>query len=102
MAKRGNNEGSVYRRRDGLWVAAITEAGGGRRKFYAHSRQEAARKLREALSARDKGLPQPGRTSIAAFLERWLEDTAARKVRPRTLRRYQEIVRLHLVPSLGR
>lgn len=39
---------------------------------------------------------------MSAFLRDWLEESAARKVRPRTLSGYEQIARLHLVPSLGR
>ena len=42
------------------------------------------------------------RLTVGQFLEIWLKDSAARKVRPRTLTRYQGIVRLHLVPAFGR
>ena len=49
------------------------------------------------------GLPIPeDRLSLANFLRRWLVDTAKPTLRPRTFRPYEELVRLHLAPSLGR
>ncbi len=61
MAKRGNGEGSVSARprADGLWVARYTVIGDGvtrRPVVYGRTRQEASRKLRAALIARDESL----------------------------------------------
>jgi integrase len=39
---------------------------------------------------------------VATFLDRWLVDVHKPAVRPSTFRRAQQIVRLHLVPELGR
>ena len=36
------------------------------------------------------------------FLQDWLENSQKRSVRPRTYERYEEVVRLHIVPVLGR
>jgi hypothetical protein len=35
------------------------------------------------------------------LLERWLSDVAAMKLRPRSLERYEGIVRRQLIPALG-
>jgi uncharacterized protein YlzI (FlbEa/FlbD family) len=61
MAKRGNGEGSVSPRprADGLWVARYTVVEDGvtrRPALYGRTRQEASRKLRAALVARDDSL----------------------------------------------
>jgi len=39
---------------------------------------------------------------VEQFLKHWLESTQEQSVRPRTYERYEEVVRLHIVPSLGR
>ena len=106
MTRRGNNEGSIYKRADGRWTAAVHlgyEGGRRRRKaIYGKTRQEVARKLAAALRAREQGLPQPAeRQTVGSLLQTWLRDSAAQRVRPRTLQRYSEIVRLHLIPALG-
>ena len=55
MRKRGNNEGSVYQRKDGRWVGAATVGGGrGTQKkklVYGKTRQEAAAKMADVLKA---------------------------------------------------
>ena len=104
--RRGNNEGSIYRRSDGRWEARVSlgHADGRRRRkaFYGKTRQEVARKLQAAQRALGDGLPLPGQgQTTGAFLRLWLRDSAANKVRPRTLRRYEQLVQ-HLDEALGR
>src|SRR5262249_55259709 len=99
--KRGNSEGSISRRKDGLWEARITLQDGSRKSFYAKSRQDAARKLSEALRDRDKGLlVTGGGQSLGHYLLSWLEVTKP-TIRPRTWRRYEQFVRIHVLPTLG-
>ena len=103
MAKRGNSEGSITRRSDGRWMARVSLPNGGRKAYYGKTRQEVARKLLGAHKALADGLPLAGdRQTTGAFLETWLRDSAAPRVRPKTLVRYEELVRLHISPELGR
>lgn len=107
MAKRGNSEGSIYKRADGRWCASVdlghTNGRRRRRAFYGKTRQEVVNKLHAAQRQLADGLPLPGqRQTVGGFLEVWLRDSAARKVRPRTLERYRQIVQLYLIPRLGR
>lgn len=99
--KRANSEGSITKRPDGLWEARITLDGGKRKSFYARTRQEASRKLAEALRAREKGLPVTGdRQSVGEYLTNWLEVTKP-TIRPRTWKRYEQYVRVQLLPTVG-
>ena len=53
--RRGKGEGSIYRRKDGLWVGQYTAA--DKKKYiYAHTRKEVAAKLAKAIADRDSGL----------------------------------------------
>ena len=102
MRKRGNNEGSIYKRKDGRWTAAITLPVGARKSFYGATRQEVAAKLAEAIRNKDKGLPAINeRRTLAAYLQEWL--AAVRPtVRASTWDRYEQYVRVHLTPAIGR
>ena len=40
--------------------------------------------------------------TVGLFLTDWLENTYKQSVRPRTYERYEEAIRLHLVPVLGK
>jgi hypothetical protein len=57
MAKRGNNEGSIRQRPNGLWEARLTLPGGQRRSFYGDTRDDVRCKLNQAMHDRDKGMP---------------------------------------------
>jgi integrase len=59
MGRRGNGEGSISRRKDGLYMARYTvetATGTKRETIYAKTRREAAERLSEALAERDKGV----------------------------------------------
>ena len=103
--KRGNGEGSVYRRKDGLWVGQYvikTPEGTKTKYIYSKSRKEAAANLAKAIADRDSGLVfDSGSLSVEEYLIRWLNAVRG-TVRERTWKRSEEIVRIHLVPSLGK
>ena len=102
MAKRGNTEGSIYKRQDGRWVAALTMPDGKRRNLYGKTRKEAGSKLAEAIHDRGKGLPViPERQTVEDFLLIWLEGVKP-SIRPSTFTRYEEYVRLHTIPIIGK
>jgi hypothetical protein len=50
-SKRGNNEGSIYKRADGRWAASMSLGQGKRKHFFGKTRQEVAQKLTVALEA---------------------------------------------------
>jgi integrase len=61
-----------------------------------------AKKLTAALKKRDDGLPiVTGRRTVGKFLHEWLEAIRP-SIRERTWVRYEQYVRLHLVPVLGK
>lgn len=88
--KRGNGEGSIVQRPDGVWEARLTLPHGKRKSFYSKSRQVVARKLAEALRDREKGLSliTDERLTVSAYLANWLERMAPPRVRPSTHRGY--------------
>jgi hypothetical protein len=70
--RRGRGEGSVYRRKDGLWVGAITVGytPTGRQKrlvVYGKTRQEAAAKLAEKLALYHWGVGRPSSASQSPY-----------------------------------
>ncbi len=46
--RRGNREGTIYKRADGRWEAKIALEDGQRKSFYGDTRAEVARRLAEA------------------------------------------------------
>ena len=101
MAKRGQNEGSIYQREDGRWCAQINLGfvnGRRRRKYiYGNTQREVIRKATEVRRAVEQGLPVlDERQTVAQFLDRWLAETAKPDVAPKTYRSYAQVVRLYL------
>jgi integrase len=96
MSKRGNGEGSIYRRRsDGLYIAAVTCPSGRRRVRSAHSRPDAVRKLEELKRELTAGIVEAvGNPSLRTFMQSWIHELAAGdQVRPHTLASYGYAVR---------
>src|SRR5215213_10806737 len=101
MAKRrGRGEGSIYRRKDGLWVAQYT-VGEKSRYIYGKTRKDVAARLNKAIAERDSGIVYDSENlKVADYLDRWL-DAIRDTLRERTWRRHEEITRLHLKPTIG-
>ena len=53
--RRGNGEGSVYRRKDGRCVGEYEDANGKRRYISCKTKAEVRAKLRKLLADRDEG-----------------------------------------------
>jgi integrase len=104
--KRGNGEGSIYRRTDGRWVGQYlvhTAKGPKYRYLYGKTRAVVAEKLTKAMADRDSGLIfDAGKMTVGEYLDRWLAVTVKGTVRTSTYERNEEIVRLHIKPSPGR
>ncbi len=100
--KRGNNEGSITQLSDGRWQARVTLEGGKRKAFYGKTRSEVQQKLTAALRDRDRGLPVASdRQTVGLYLAGWL-DATRHQLKPGSWRRYEEITRRHIVPTLGK
>jgi integrase len=104
--KRGNGEGSRPRKRPaGRWEARYTihtSKGPKRKTLYGRTRQEVADKLARALSDRTQGLTfEAGSLKLGEYLDGWLSDVRE-TVRQRSWERYEQIVRVHIKPALGR
>ncbi len=106
MGKRGNGEGSITRRKDGLYMARYTvqtATGSKRKAIYGKTRQEVSEKLNKALADRDGGLVFDAENlTVGEYLDRWLRDSVQGSVRASTYKSYSHQVRRYLKPSLGR
>ena len=86
-------------------MAAVTVDDGRRaqhRKYlYGRTRDEAAKKLTEALKAVQDSLPLPSeRTTVSGFAKDWLESIRP-NIRPKTRESYGSTLRVHVVPRVG-
>ena len=107
---RGNGEGSIYpHKKKGKRVGyrgaytIHTPEGPKRRYVTGKDRDEVREKLTKAMADRDGGLVfDAGNLRVGDYMTRWLEDSARGTVRQSTFERYGQMIRLHIVPALGR
>ncbi len=105
--RRSDGEGSIYydQARDryvGVYVTGWRDGKPIRKKVSAKSRAAAATKLRELREKVDAGRIPTGRIpTVGEWMTYWLEEIAAKKVRPSTLRGYRTYVTCYIVPILG-
>jgi integrase len=103
---KGNRQGSVYPRKnkDGKitgYLGAYYGLDGKRRYVSAKSKSECERKLRAAMVDADRGLAfDAGKIMVGQYLDNWLSGIKG-TVRQRTWERYEQFVRVHLVPAFG-
>jgi integrase len=105
--RRGQNEGSIYRRKDARWCASLNlgwENGRRKRKhFYGPTAADVQEQLLKARSDKAHGLPvKVERQTVAEYLQRWLMECAKPSTRPRTSERYEQLIRLHIAPEIGK
>lgn len=97
-----HGDGSIYLRKDGRFAASMVLENGKRKYFYGQSKKEVRDKLKKAQLEQVQGILSTGpQQALSQYLADWLE-VHRYKVRPRTYERYEAIVRLHIVPRLGR
>ena len=108
-SRRGHGEGSIYQRSDnGIWCTVVDLGyvnGKRKRKYiYGKTRKEVAEKLKVVLRDQQQGMVSrtTERQTVAQFLDRWLAEKVQAKNRPKTFHSYSQIVRLYIVPGLGK
>ena len=92
---------------DGRWRGALDlgwQSGKRVRKVVtAKTRAEALAKLREVQRAAAQGVQADGRMTVGAWLSHWLKTVVEGRVSsPNTRKNYETLVRVHLVPALGK
>ena len=104
--KRGNGEGTISKRADGRYVAALyvsrPDGTRGRNWTYGSTRAEVARELARLAQRVESGAVIPTRSpTLSDYLTTWLHDVVAPGLRPTTLAKYRTAVELYLRPGLG-
>jgi integrase len=107
MGKRGNDEGGITRhKKSGLSMARYTvqtPTGPKRKTLYDKTRREVDEKLTRAKADRDGGLVfDTENLKVGQYLTRWLTDNVQDTLKHTTYESYERLVRIHLVPTLGR
>ena len=102
-------QGHIRKRGKSSWEVVINLGRdaftGKRRQFFKTVRgtkRDAEALLVQLLHQRDTGIDAPpGKATLGQFLDRWLQDYARPNLAPKTYRRYEQLVRVHLAPAIG-
>ena len=106
--RRGNNEGSIYQKPNGKWVAMITigyDENGKRirQSFQGDSRTEVVRRVNEITAEKMKGNPiRISNECLEALMMEWLNTFKRASVSARTFDRCMGNTKIHIFPALGR
>ncbi|MGE3077241.1 MAG: tyrosine-type recombinase/integrase [Dehalococcoidia bacterium] len=100
---------AIQKRSQGRYEVAVEfgfDATSGKRlrrfKSVTGTRKQAEAVEREMLSERDRGIAfAPATTSVAQFLNYWLDEYGTQALAPSTLIRYRIAVEKHIIPHLG-
>jgi integrase len=105
--RRGNGEGSICRRKDGLWQcqAIVGVNGKGqpiRKTLYGKSRKEVQDKLNDVIVKTGKNLyVEPARITFSEWLDRWIEEYMKMSLKKTTWELYHTLVEKHIKPAIG-
>jgi hypothetical protein len=107
VGRHANGEGTIYRRKDGRYEAAlyvVTTSGDRKRvRKIGKSRQEAYSRLAEIKTLVHQGIPVPDKAwKLGGYLDYWLTNVVRPNRRGTTYERAEGIVRLYLKPGLGK
>lgn len=105
--RRGHNEGSIYQRKDGRWVAEVSyrdpDTNEPKRKpFYGKSRQDVITAKKEwEKEFEDTGVVPVAKLLTKDWLTSWLTTYKKPSVRENTFEGEKRIVEKHLIPVIG-
>ena len=107
MGRRGNNEGSVFKRKsDDRWCAIVTtgyspDTGKPIRAYYYDTTRAGVVAKRDAAlkDVKAGSYVKPKKQTVGEWLGTWLETYVAPSVRPKTWESYESIIRVHLRPA---
>lgn len=107
MARRTRGDGSLFQRADGYWVGQVelptVDGSRRRRRVVAKDRNDAIARLKKLRTDVDEGrIAVTGTTTVEKWLNRWITDIHASRIRPTTLGDYKSTIDNHIIPALGK
>lgn len=104
--RRAAGDGGLFKRADGMWCGAvdIPTADGSRKQKRVYSRDydKARDKLDKLKDNVAKGIIPSTTMTVGKWLDYWLTEVHGPHVRPKTFQFYEEAVRIHIKPSIGK
>ena len=106
--RRGNNEGSIYQRKDGRWVGQVQvgyKSDGSRKLMtcYGKTRADVSKKISNTLSDISKNIfVDTNQMTVEEWIWNWLKIYKKGTVKPNTYARYIYVINDYIVPALGK
>lgn len=105
--RRVRGEGSISKRADGRYMGRyrVTQPDGVRKTLavYARTKDECAKKLRDALTKADTGLVSISNTmTVEAYYQFWRSSIAPNYLKPTTLQLYDQLYKSTIIPFMGK
>lgn len=102
--------GHIFKRYNNTWSIVVElqkdrKTGKRQQKWYSvkGSKRDAERRLSDIIRELDaSNFRKPAKLTFGIFLERWLTDYVATRVRPSTQESYTHWIRKQVIPALGR
>ncbi len=106
MTKKANNEGSIYKDKQGHWRGVVTVAsidGKPKKKyFYGKTKKEVSDKVNALLlEIKNKTYIEPCRTTLYGWLYTWLKTYCMNNIRATTLVNYETYIHRHIKNDIG-
>jgi integrase len=101
MSKRDDGAGYIVQCDDGTYRGHV-RVGGKRYYRRAPTKKSLLEKFKKLHEQHASGLPLTGTPTVAEWLDHWLVYIAPKRVRPRTLESYADLIRIHITPALGK
>ena len=99
--KRGQNEGSIYQRKDGRWVGAASLGNGKRKTVYGRTADAARQKIDDIKrQVTDGTFVSSDRLTVDQLSQQYIESLRT-TVRRSTYRRYEALLKNHVLPVIG-
>ena len=102
MARRKHDEGSVFQRKEGRYVAQVRLENGKKKQRYFKTAKEANTALRKMLHEKEQGtLPTGPQQLLKTYLDQWLEQVHKPTIRIGSFNAYRIMLDKHIIPALG-
>jgi integrase len=99
--KRGQNEGSIYQRKDGRWAGAVSLGNGRRKTVYGRIAEDVRAKIDDIKrQVSDGTFVNSDRLTIEQLSQQYIESLHS-TVRRSTYRRYERLLNNHVLPVIG-
>jgi integrase len=106
MKRRGNGEGTLFKRKDGRWSAQVsmTLANGATKRvcITLKSREAVKKRMHELLMQENNHIPYSEKDwTVAEYLDYWLRDVQKNHIRETTKSLYTFMIKKYIKPTVG-